>query len=67
MLVLSRKADERIIIGDEIEILVVEIRGDKVRLGIEAPKHVPVHREEIYKAIKAEQAQPAGSDGQVGG
>lgn len=54
MLVLSRKTDERIIIGDEITITVIEIRGDKVRLGIDAPKHVSVHREEVYDAIKEE-------------
>lgn len=52
MLVLSRKKNEKIIIGDDIVIAVVEIRADKVRLGIEAPKEVPVHREEVYEAIK---------------
>jgi carbon storage regulator len=56
MLVLSRKKDEKIIIGDSITLMVVEIRGDKVRLGIEAPKEVSVHREEVYEAIKREQA-----------
>lgn len=55
MLVLSRKKDEKIIIGDKITIMVIEIRGDKVRLGIDAPKDVTVHREEIYQAIKREQ------------
>ena len=64
MLVLSRKKDERIIIGDQITVLVIEIRGDKVRLGIDAPREVPVHREEVYNAIKAEQMQP-GDGGQV--
>jgi carbon storage regulator len=53
MLVLSRKRDEQILIGDDIVITVVEIRGDKVRLGIEAPAHVPVHRSEVYAAITA--------------
>ena len=53
MLVLSRKKNESIVINDSITIVVVEIRGDKVRLGIEAPKDVPVHRKEIYDAIKA--------------
>lgn len=57
MLVLSRAKDERIIIGDNISVLVIEIRGDKVRLGIDAPKEVTVHREEVYKAIKADVAQ----------
>jgi|TARA_B100000809_G_scaffold194184_1_gene193338 carbon storage regulator len=56
MLVLSRKRDERIMIGDEISLLVVDIRGDKVRLGIEAPKDVAVHRKEVYEAIQREQA-----------
>ena len=56
MLVLSRKRDERIMIGDEISLLVVDIRGDKVRLGIEAPSDVPVHRKEVYEAIQREQA-----------
>ena len=52
MLVLSRKRNETIIIGDDIRIVVVEIRGDKVRLGIEAPPEVTVHRKEIYELIK---------------
>ncbi len=52
MLVLSRKKNESIIINNEITVVVVEIRGDKVRLGIEAPKEVPVHRREVYEAIK---------------
>lgn len=52
MLVLSRKKNESIIINNNITIVVVEIRGDKVRLGVEAPKEVPVHRQEVYEAIK---------------
>ncbi len=51
MLVLSRKKNESIIINNDITIVVVEIRGDKVRLGVEAPKEVPVHRQEVYEAI----------------
>ena len=51
MLVLSRKKDECIVINNDITIVVVEIRGDKVRLGIEAPKEVPVHRKEVFEAI----------------
>lgn len=54
MLVLSRKQDEKIIIGDSITLMVVSIQGDKVRLGIEAPKHVSIHREEVYHAILKE-------------
>ena len=56
MLVLSRKKDESIIIGDNIVITIVDIRGDKVRLGVEAPRDVSLHRKEIYEAIKNEQA-----------
>ncbi len=55
MLVLSRQRDQSIKIGDDIKITVVDIRGDKVRLGIEAPAHIPVHREEIYDAMKGQQ------------
>jgi carbon storage regulator len=55
MLVLSRKKDEKIVIGDNITIMVIEIRGDKVRLGIEAPREVTVHRQEVYEAIQREQ------------
>lgn len=54
MLVLSRKKDQKIVIADEIEIMVIEIRGDKVRLGIKAPGDVSVDREEIWAAKKAE-------------
>jgi len=54
MLVLSRKKNESIVINDDITIVVVEIRGDKVRLGVEAPKEVPVHRREVFDAIRSE-------------
>ena len=57
MLVLSRQKDESIVIGDDIEITIVDVRGDKVRLGITAPKEIPVHRREIYDAIQREKAQ----------
>jgi len=57
MLVLSRKKNESIVIDNDITIVVVEIRGDKVRLGVEAPKEVPVHRREVYDAIKRTEAQ----------
>ena len=52
MLVLSRQKDESIMIGDEIEIMIVDIRGDKVRLGFNAPRNVKVHRKEIWLAIQ---------------
>ena len=55
MLVLSRKKNESIVINNDITIVVVEIRGDKVRLGVEAPKEVPVHRNEVYEAIRRNQ------------
>lgn len=55
MLVLSRKKDEKIMIGDDVTLMVIEIRGDKVRLGIDAPKDVSVHREEVFNAIRREQ------------
>jgi carbon storage regulator len=67
MLVLSRKKNESIIINNDITIVVVEIRGDKVRLGVEAPKEVPVHRREVYDAIKRaaqeQQQQSGGAEG----
>ena len=52
MLVLSRKKHERIVINDNITIIVVEIRGDRVRLGVEAPREIPVHRHEVFDAIQ---------------
>ena len=55
MLVLSRQRDETIMIGDDIEITIVDIRGDKVRVGINAPRKIQVHRKEVYDAIKAEE------------
>lgn len=57
MLVLSRLKDESIMIGDEVEIVIVDIRSDKVRLGITAPKSVSVHRREIYDVIQREKAE----------
>ena len=54
MLVLSRQRNESIMIGDDVEITIVDVRGDKVRLGITAPADIPVHRKEIYEAIKRE-------------
>ncbi len=62
MLVLSRQRDETIMIGDDVEITVVDIRGDKVRLGITAPPHIPVHRKEVYDAIKRENVEASAVD-----
>ena len=68
MLVLSRQKDESIVIGDDVEITIVDVRGDKVRLGINAPRSISVHRKEIYEAIQREKeqakAQDADSDNQ---
>jgi carbon storage regulator len=57
MLVLSRQKDESIIIGDDIEIIIVDVRGDKVRLGITAPKTISVHRKEVYESIQREKKE----------
>ena len=62
MLVLSRKRNESIVIDDHIVITVVEVRGDKVRLGIEAPREVPIHRSEVHEAIRIEQAKGSDAD-----
>jgi carbon storage regulator len=64
MLVLSRQRDESIMIGDDVEIIIVDVRGDKVRLGITAPKSVPVHRREIYDAIQREKTEKKESEKQ---
>ena len=54
MLVLSRQKNEAIMIGDDVEVIIVDIRGDRVRLGITAPQKIPVHRKEVYEAIRRE-------------
>jgi len=59
MLVLSRQRDESIMIGDDVQITIVDIRGDKVRLGIVAPSEIPVHRKEVYDAIQRENRKAA--------
>ena len=59
MLVLARHRDESIMIGDDVVVTIVDIRGDKVRLGIEAPQDIPVHRQEVYEAIKRENEKAA--------
>lgn len=65
MLVLSRQRDESIIIGENIIITVVDIRGDKVRLGIQAPTEIPVHRQEVYEAIQREQGKTSSVETEV--
>ena len=62
MLVLSRQKDESIIIGDDVEITIVDVRGDKVRLGINAPRSISVHRKEIYEASQREKAEKAAAE-----
>lgn len=59
MLVLARKVGQSIIINDNIELLVIEVRGDQVRLGIDAPKSIPVHRKELLEQIRAENVKAA--------
>ena len=65
MLVLSRQRDETIMIGDEVELTIVDIRGDKVRIGINAPSSVAVHRKEVYEAIRRENEQAAAFRGEI--
>jgi carbon storage regulator len=70
MLVLSRQRDESIVIGDKVVVTIVDIRGDKVRLGIQAPGEIPVHRQEVYEAIQRENRragslQPSGASAKV--
>lgn len=59
MLVLARKVGQSIVINDNIELLVIEVRGDQVRLGIDAPKSIPVHRKELLEQVKAENVKAA--------
>jgi len=61
VLVLTRKSNQSIMIGDEIEVSVLSIMGEKVRIGIQAPRDIPVFRKEVYLEIQSEQDQPAGS------
>jgi carbon storage regulator len=61
MLVLTRRAGESIVIGNDITITVVDIRGDQIRIGIDAPRSVQIHREEVYRQLAAENVQAAGS------
>jgi carbon storage regulator len=59
MLVLSRQRDESIVIGDDVVVTIVDVRGDKVKLGIEAPQNISVHRREVYDAIRRENQHAA--------
>lgn len=61
MLVLARKVNESIMIGDDIEVVVVDIKGDQIKLGIRAPRNVTVHRTEIYQEIQEQNKQAAAS------
>ena len=65
MLVLTRSCDQTIMIGDDIEIMVIEIRGGKVRLGINAPSDIPVHRKEVYEAVKREREEAEAESGEA--
>lgn len=61
MLILTRKPNQSIMIGDQIEIVIVEVRGDQVKIGIKAPKNISVHRSEVYKEIQEQNKQATSS------
>ena len=65
MLILTRRVGETLMIGDEVTVTVLGVKGNQVRIGVNAPKDVSVHREEIYERIKAEQAQGGTGSGQA--
>ncbi len=65
MLILTRRVGETLMIGDEVTVTVLGVKGNQVRIGVNAPRDVPVHREEIYERIKREQAQTAAQEGDV--
>ena len=62
MLILTRSIGETLRVGDDVKIVVLEVKGNQVRIGVDAPKNVSVHREEIYNKIKAEKTKPANMD-----
>lgn len=66
MLVLTRKLLESVVIGDDIEVFILEIKGDRVRLGIKAPRDVPVHRKEVYEEIRRSNIEAASTTGMEG-
>jgi carbon storage regulator len=66
MFVLSRQKDESIMIGDDVEVIIIDIRGDKVRLGIISPKEIPIHRKEIYDALQREKLTPENKNSEKG-
>jgi carbon storage regulator len=66
MIIMSRKRDESIMIGDDIVVTIMDIRGDKVRIGIELPKEVPVHRREVWEAIQRANARMRAHSGETG-
>jgi carbon storage regulator len=67
MLILSRKINEKIMIGEDISLTIIDIRGDQVKVGVEAPKSVKVFRQEVYEAIQNENRAAATSNGDLGG
>ncbi|MEM8593508.1 MAG: carbon storage regulator CsrA [Pseudomonadota bacterium] len=65
MLILTRRVGETLMVGDDVSITVLGVKGNQIRIGVDAPKHVAVHREEIYQRIQAEKQQQHGEDGDI--
>ena len=61
MLILTRRVNETLMVGDDVRVTVLGINGNQVRLGVNAPRHIPVHRQEIYEKIKMEESSASGS------